>query len=161
MDASSSAGSSVPVVDRFFEALRRADDAVINACYHPQISYSDPLFEDLRGARVALRWRLLLREAQSFSLEHELVFADERKVQVQWTVDYALKGKKIRLPILSTLAIWDNLIVRQVDEYEFWQYSRQAQGFAGLLLGGIEPFQQLVKRRARSDLERFATAAPS
>ena len=157
----SSSSASASVVDRLFEALRRADASVIDACYHPQISYSDSVFEDLRGARVALRWRMLLQQADGFSLEHGLVFADERKAQVQWTADYRLRGKRIRVPILSTLAIWDDLIVRQVDEYNFWQYSRQAQGIPGLLLGGLEPFQKIVRRRARRDLERFATSVSS
>ena len=148
-------------MDRFFEALRRADTNVIDSCYHPQISYSDPLFEDLRGARVALRWRMLLKQADSFSLEHSLVFADERKAQVQWTANYRLKGRAISIPMLSTLAIWDDLIVRQVDEYDFWQYCRQAQGVAGVLLGGLEPYQKTIKRRARRELERFATSAPA
>lgn len=148
------------VVDRFFEALRRADTRVVDSCYHSQISYSDPLFEDLRGALVPLRWRMLLTQVDGFSLEHALVFADERKAQVQWTANYRLKGREIRIPILSTLAIWDDLIVRQVDEYDFWQYCRQARGLGGFLLGGTEPFQNTVKRRARRELERFATSAP-
>ena len=151
-------GSTSTVVDRFFEALRRADMSVIDHCYHAQISYSDPLFEDLRGARVALRWRMLLAQAGSFSLEHSLVFADERKAQVQWTADYRLNGRPVRISMLSTLAIWDDLIVRQVDEYDLWKYCRQAQGLAGVLLGGMQPFQKIIKRRARNELERFATS---
>lgn len=152
-------GSTSTVVDRFFEALRRADVSVIDNCYHPQISYSDPLFEDLRGTRVALRWRMLLTQATSFSLEHSLVFADERKAQVQWTANYLLNGRSVRIPMLSTLAIWDDLIVRQVDEYDLWKYCRQTHGLTGTLLGGLQFFQKIIKRRARNELERFATSA--
>ncbi len=132
----------------------------MSKCLHPQVSYSDPLFTDLRGVRVGLRWQWLLHHATDFKLQHQIIFWDERKAQVKSDISYTwLEDRPVHHQVLSTLTVWDDLIVRQVDEYPFWPYARQAYGVAGRLLGGIPWVQSVVQRRAMQAVEELATSA--
>jgi hypothetical protein len=149
----------VSVVERFFSAYANADPVAMSACLHPQISYSDPLFPDLRGVRVGLRWHWQLRHATEFKLQKQIMFMDERKAQLKLDVAYLWHGRAVHHEVLSTLTIWDDLIVRQIDEYPYWPYAKQAYGVAGHLLGGLGWAQSVVQRRAAAAVEELATSA--
>jgi hypothetical protein len=146
---------------RFFDALGRLDGEAMAACFHPAASFSDPLFPDLRGERVGWRWRMFARGATDMHLDYAVLFADERKGQVQWRVQYrfAGSGRRVVNEGLSTLAFWDDRIVRQVEEFDFWRWSRSSLGLAGWLLGWVPPLRELARRRALEQLDRFVAAA--
>ncbi len=152
---------SEALVRRYFDALARLDADALAACYHPSASFSDPIFPDLRGERVPWRWRMLARGAADMHLDYVIVFGDERKAQVKWTAAYrfAGSGRRVRNEVVSTLALWDGAIVRQVDEFDFWRWSRSSLGFAGLLLGWFGPAQRLAQRRAAEQLDRYIANA--
>jgi hypothetical protein len=46
----------------------------------------------------------------------------------------------------------DGLIVRHVDDFDFWTWSKQALGAPGLLLGWAGFFQRKVQATARGNL---------
>jgi hypothetical protein len=149
----------VSVVERFFLAYSKADPVLMSACLHPQISYSDPLFPDLRGVRVGLRWHWQLRHATDFKLQKQIIFLDERKAQLKLDIAYLWHRRAVHHQVLSTLTIWDDMIVRHVDEYPYWQYAKQAQGLAGYVFGGFGWAQSVVQRRAAAAVEDLATSA--
>jgi hypothetical protein len=149
----------VTVVDRFFGAFAKADPVAMHDCLHEQISYSDPLFPDLRGGRVGLRWHWLLRHATEVKLQYQVMFADDRKTQAKVELSYRWRGRAVALPILSTFALWDDLIVRHVDEYPYWLYARQVHGASGLVLGKFAWVQSVVQRRAAAEIDELASGA--
>jgi hypothetical protein len=160
-----------PVVGRFFEAFAKGDWQAMARCYHDKASFSDPVYPDLREERIVYMWYQLLGAAKTpdvkdraknahrmddLNLEFQVLFGDERKAQVQWTASYAFGKRLVRNEVLSTLAIWDDKIVRHVDEYNFWHWSRQAQGLTGLAFGAMPWYQRSVQRSAQSRLEQAA-----
>jgi ketosteroid isomerase-like protein len=148
---------SEALVHRYFDALARLDGEAMAACYHPEASFSDPVFADLRGERVGWRWRMLTRGARDMHLDYVIVFGDERKAQVEWKARYrfAGSGRVVRNQGLSTLTFWDERIVRQVDEFDFWRWSRSSVGLIGMLFGGLAPVRSMVQRRAAEQLDRY------
>ncbi|MBN9426274.1 MAG: nuclear transport factor 2 family protein [Burkholderiales bacterium] len=156
---------SESVIRGFYEAFARLDGAAMAASYHPQVSFSDPVFPDLRGAQVGSMWRMLSAAAAAsnqFKLDYRILMCDERKAMVRWQADYRYAGnRKVRNSVLSTLTIWDDAIVRHVDEFPFWRWSRQALGTTGWLCGWAPPYQRAVQRAAQRRLELFmAREAP-
>jgi ketosteroid isomerase-like protein len=148
---------SEALVRRYFDAFARLDGEAMAACYHASASFSDPIFPDLRGERVGWRWRMLTRGATDMHLDYVIVFGDERKAQVEWQSRYrfAGSGREVRNQGLSTLAFWDGRIVRQIDEFDFWRWSRSSVGLMGTLFGGLGPVRGMVQRRAAAQLERY------
>lgn len=144
------------VVNRFFESYQRSDWQSMARCYHDKASFSDPIYPDLREENIVYLWFSRLSKHQSIDLQYRVVFADERKAQVEWTAISPFNGKAVKIEGLSTFALWDETIVRHVDEFSFVKWSRQAQGLKGWLLGGSRFYQARVQRSARSQLEQVA-----
>lgn len=86
-----------------------------------------------------------------------MLFADERKAQVRWQARYRLAdgGRAVTNDVLSTLALWDETIVRQVDEFDFWRWSRSSLGLAGLALGWMPAVRAAAQREALAQLDRY------
>lgn len=158
-ELSDSAG--LQTVKRFFHAQSLGDWQSMARCYHDQASFCDPLFPDLRSDRIVHRlYMLYSRESQQRirdpQLDFKIIFADERKVQVEWVHEYQQGERTIKNQGLSTLALWDDLIVRHVDEFKFADWAKQSLGIRGLFLGRLESFQRRVQRSARVQLDEMA-----
>lgn len=144
---------------RFYDAFAALDGATMAACCHPQIAFSDPMFPELRGAEPGAMWRMLTAAAAragGFRLEYRIASADERGASVLWQADYTYRGgRRVRNAVRSTLGFRDGAIVHQVDEFDFWRWSRQALGASGWLLGWSPVYRTRVRREARRQLDRF------
>jgi hypothetical protein len=144
------------VLDTFYSAFARLDAQTMSGLYHESASFTDPAFPDLRGARIGYMWSMMCRRAKEFSLTYEILFAEERKAQVKWQAKYLYAGKRpVTNNILSTLSLWDGLIIRQVDEFDFALWSRQALGLPGLLAGNTQWFRRKVQVTANDQLNQF------
>ena len=55
----------------------------------------------------------------------------------------------------ATFEFRDGLIVRHVDRFDFWRWSRQALGPIGLLLGWTPILRRKVRRTVRRTLDAY------
>ncbi len=145
------------LVTKFYDAFACLDVETMLACLHPEITFSDPLFPNLRKAQVFEMWRMLMasaaRHPQDFKLSYELVFVEERKAQVYWQAHYRYGGgRKVHNKALATVTLWDGKIVRHVDGFNFYTWSRQALGPLGLVLGWNPKFRASVQAAAKKQL---------
>jgi ketosteroid isomerase-like protein len=138
---------------RFYQAFQSLDASTMAQCYHPMASFSDPVFKDLRGDQIGAMWQMLTRGAMrakgDWSLSYEIHSGNERKALVTWTAQYSFgPGRKVVNQVTSHLAFWDGLIVRQIDEFNFWRWARQALGITGWLFGWNKRYQKAVGQAA-------------
>ena len=152
---------SEALLHRWFDALARLDAEAMAACYHPSASFTDPLFPDLRGERVAWRWRMLAGGAADMRLSYDILAGDDRKATVRWRARWRLcgSGRVVSNEVRSTFTFWDGCIVRQVDEFGFWRWSRESLGLTGLVLGWIPAVRRAAGRRALAQLDRLVAAS--
>lgn len=143
--------SATELVTRYFESMAALDIDAMARCWHKQISHSDPLFEDLRGATVRDRWAWQSSHCRRFKLQFNLQFVDERKAQVGWRANYLFGTRPVDIVGRTALTLWDGTIVRQVDEFQFSRWSGQAINplwFALGRIGRMRRWQQSRLRRA-------------
>ena len=72
------------LIERFYAAFGERDGAAMEACYAPDVSFSDPVFQDLHGAEAGAMWRMLTERADDLRielLEHE---ADGERGTAHW-----------------------------------------------------------------------------
>ncbi len=148
------------LVTRFYDAFARLDSEAMLDCLHPEITFSDPLFPNVRKGQVFEMWRMLIasaaRHPEDFKLSYEFVFLEDRKAQVHWQASYRYGGRrKVRNKVLATLTFWDGLIVRHVDGFNFYTWARQALGFLGLGLGWNGKFRASVQAAAAKQLRVY------
>ncbi|MBK8068262.1 MAG: nuclear transport factor 2 family protein [Rhodanobacteraceae bacterium] len=152
-----SAETNRALVTRFYEAFARRDGAAMAACYHPEARFSDPAFPDLRGAQIGAMWTMLCQRAQDFSLTFRDVQADAERGSAHWEAKYLFSktGRQVHNIIDAEFAFRDGLIVSHDDRFDFWRWSRQALGPAGLLLGWSGFLRAKVQAEAAKGLAIF------
>ncbi|MFT3665371.1 nuclear transport factor 2 family protein [Piscinibacter sp.] len=148
------------LIARFYEAFARRDGAAMAACYHPEVHFSDEVF-DLRGADAGLMWRMLTSTGKDLSVEASAIEADERGGRAHWDARYTFgaTGRPVLNRIDACFEFRDGLIVRHVDRFDFWAWSRQALGLPGWLLGWSGYLRAKVRARAAAGLAAFKAKA--
>lgn len=143
----------------FYAAFGRRDAASMAACYHPDAAFSDEVFPDLRGPRAGAMWSMLCSRADDLKIEASGIRAGDTEAFAHWEAWYTFSatGRKVHNKIDATFTLRDGLIVRHVDRFDFWAWSRQALGPVGWLLGWSGALQAKVQRQAADNLERYLT----
>ncbi|MDC8015114.1 nuclear transport factor 2 family protein [Tahibacter soli] len=144
-------------INRFYRAFQERDGATMSACYAPDATFRDPVFE-LSGDRVGLMWRMLTERGKDLRVEFSNVVADENAGSADWQAWYSFSktGRKVHNVIRARFRFRGGLIVDHVDDFDFWRWSRQALGPAGLLLGWTPMLRAKVRKQAADGLDAYA-----
>jgi ketosteroid isomerase-like protein len=144
------------LIERFYASFAKRDWAGMAACYHSDVHFSDEAF-DLHGADAGMMWRMLLTNGKDLTLEYSGIEADDRTGRAHWDARYTFSatGRKVLNRIDASFEFRDGLIVRHVDRFDFWTWSRQALGAPGLLLGWTPFLKNKVRATAAGNLKRY------
>jgi ketosteroid isomerase-like protein len=144
------------LLETFYRAFQRRDGAAMTACYAADATFRDPVF-DLRGADVGRMWRMLCERGKDLRLEFSNLQADGDRGSADWQAWYSFSktGRPVHNIIHAEFEFRDGLIARHVDRFDFWRWSRQALGPAGLVLGWTPFLQGKVRAEARRGLEKY------
>ena len=151
------AGANAALIDRFYEAFGRRDAETMAACYAPDATFSDPVFQDLRGAEVPSMWRMLCESADDLVIVHRDVRAEGDQGSAHWDADYTFTatGRPVHNEIDASFLFRDGLIAEHVDRFDLWKWTRQALGPVGIALGWSPPVQNKVRSQARARLGEY------
>ncbi len=145
------------LIRKFYEAFARLDGSEMAACYAPDVSFSDPVFPDLQGPRAGGMWKMLTARAKDLKLATSGFRADDRTGEAHWEAWYTFSGtgRAVHNIIDARFEFRDGLIVRHVDTFDFWRWSRQALGLPGVLLGWSPMLRNKVRAQAAKGLDLF------
>ena len=145
------------LVHRFYTCFQALDPAGMQACYHPDVIFSDPAFGELRGSDVGAMWTMLCTRARDLEIVFSDVTADAESGTARWDARYTFTqtGRRVHNAIDASFRFRDGLIVRHDDRFSFWRWSRQALGPAGLLLGWTPLLRGKVRKTARAGLHAY------
>jgi ketosteroid isomerase-like protein len=145
------------LIERFYGAFSERDGAAMAACYRPDVSFSDPVFPDLRGAEAGAMWRMLTARATDLLVELVEREANDQRGSARWQARYTFTqtGRPVVNDVRASFRFADGLIVEHRDEFDFHRWARQALGPTGLLLGWTPLVRSAVRRRARAALDEF------
>ena len=87
---------------------------------------------------------------------------DRHGGRAHWDARYTFSGtgRKVLNRIDARFEFRDGLIVRHVDNFDFWRWARQALGVPGWLLGGSSFLRHKVQARAAASLAAFVAKNP-
>ena len=147
---------NVELLQRFYLAFSRRDYAAMAACYHGQAHFSDEVF-DLNGWQIGAMWRMLCVRGTDLRVEFGKLQADDARGSAHWEAWYSfsLTRRKVHNIIDAEFEFRDGLILRHIDRFDFYRWSRQALGLPGLLLGWTDKLRAKVKGTAASGLQDF------
>jgi ketosteroid isomerase-like protein len=144
------------LIDGFYAAFARRDWRTMADAYAADAHFSDEVF-DLRGADIGRMWRMLCERGTDLRLQHRDVVADGERVRAHWDAWYTFSatGRPVHNSIDAHLELRQGLILRHVDAFSFWRWSRQALGTPGALLGWTPWLRSKVRAQAAKGLAAF------
>jgi len=150
------------LIERFYAAFQRRDAAAMGECYHPDAQFSDPVFPELRGSEVRAMWAMLCARAKDLVITVDGVTADDEGGRARWEARYSFKltGRPVWNRIEAEFAFADGRIIRHVDRFDFWRWSRMALGVKGLLLGWSSLLRNEVRRQSQQALNNYRDRFP-
>ena len=145
------------LIDRFYQAFGRRDAAAMAACYHADVEFTDPVFPRLRGAEAGKMWAMLCARGKDLKVALRDVVADAESGAAHWTACYTFAATRryVVNEIDATYAFRDGRIVRHLDHFDLWRWSRQALGLPGLLLGWTPMSASAIRKKAAETLAQW------
>lgn len=145
------------LIHRFYDSFAALDAAGMQACYHPDVVFSDPAFGELRGRRAGAMWAMLCGRAKDLRVTASDVQADDQRGRAHWEAHYTFgqTGRPVHNRIDAEFEFRDGLIIRHTDTFDFYAWARQALGPAGLLLGWTPILRNKVRQTALAGLDKY------
>ena len=142
----------------FYTRFGRRDAEGMVALYADDVEFSDPVFPALRGEEARDMWRMLCARGKDLRIDLGAFDADDRRGSARWDAYYTFgaTGRRVRNQVSASFEFRDGRIVRHVDDFSFWRWSRQALGPVGLLLGWTGMLRRKVQGTAARGLAEFA-----
>jgi len=147
------------LIRKFYSAFQRKDFLAMQSCYHPDATFSDPVFRQLSSKEVKAMWQMLLTSSKDLRVEFNTVHAKDNTGSAHWDAWYSFSrtGRRVHNVIVATFEFRDGLIYRHNDHFNFWKWSRQALGLSGAFLGWTPIVSSKVRNTARKSLDKFMT----
>ncbi len=146
------------LIEEFYAGFAAHNAKIMISCYHPDIVFTDPVFGTLTGTDVFDMWSMLIsRSNGNLVVEYSDIKADEQTGSALWTAtyDFSTTQRKVVNSVQSSFEFKDGLIIRHIDNFDVWKWSRQALGFPGQLLGWSGFMKSKIQRQAISALRKY------
>lgn len=130
------------------------------AAYHPDATFSDPVFE-LKGAEVGDMWRMLCASGGDLEVEFSDVTANDQRGSARWEARYTFTptGRPVHNRIVASFTFDEGRITEHRDDFDLATWAKQALGLTGLLLGRTKFMQSRIKEQAATKLTRYRQRA--
>lgn len=149
------------LIEGFYAAFARRDWRSMAACYHPDVHFSDEVF-DLHGADAGEMWHMLAERGSDLTLQwRDVREQPDGTVTAHWDAYYTFSatGRKVHNAIDARFEFRDGRVIRHIDRFDFWRWSRQALGAPGWLLGWTPVLRDNVRAQAAKGLAAFKRAS--
>jgi ketosteroid isomerase-like protein len=145
------------LIQTFYKAFQKRDAAGMAACYAPDVHFSDPVFQNLRGDRARAMWQMLCERGKDLELEWSGIEANDQVGRADWQAWYTFSGtgRSVHNRITARFEFADGKIKAHKDAFNLWIWSAQALGLRGRLLGWAPPVQGAIRKQAAKGLDDY------
>lgn len=145
------------LLQRLYSGFQRRDGDAMAACYHPDATFSDPVFQHLRGEQVTAMWRMLAARSKDLRIEYRDIHADEQTGTAAWDATYTFSATRrvVHNHIQSTFRFAGDSIIEQRDTFDLWRWAAMALGARGSLLGWTPFVRGAIRKQAMSGLDAY------
>jgi len=143
---------------KFYTAFANADALTMCECYHSKIVFRDPIFGLLKDNNVCQMWKMLIKKSKgNIKIEFSNVKVDEHIGSAQWiaTYNFSKTNRKVVNVVRAQFHFKDGLIKKHTDDFDIWNWSKQAYGITGSLFGWTGFFQKKIQKQARLSLKKY------
>ncbi len=145
------------LITHFYTSFKNKDYKAMQNCYADAAHFSDPVFTNLSSKEVKAMWEFLILKGKDLHIEFSEISADDNKGSAQWIATYTFSKtqRKVVNIIKAEFNFKDGKIIKHKDHFSFYNWSRQALGISGLLLGWTSFLKNKVRTQANQGLQNF------
>ena len=146
----------VACIEKLYTAFNAKDVDSMIACYHPDLTFEDPVFGELNYEQTCAMWRMLVGSATDLEISYKNAWSENVFGGVDWEAVYTFSrtGRKVCNVIDAKFKFKDGLIIGHRDHFSFYRWARMAFGKSGAFLGWTPYFKKKVMKTAQSNLTR-------
>ncbi len=145
------------IITDFYSAFQNRDAETMVRLYSDHITFEDPAFGELKGEEAKDMWRMLCANAKDLKVTFEILEEQGNMVKAHWEAIYTFSrtGRRVHNKIDTTILLENGLILDHRDSFSLWQWSSQALGVAGWLLGWSGSFRKKFNNETRKLLAAY------
>jgi hypothetical protein len=149
------------VAEQFYDAFMVRDHYTMGLLYAENATFSDPVFPLLNALGARTMWKMLLTRAEDLGIEVKILEDSPTRARVDWVAYYTFgaTGRPVVNRVHTEMALSNGRIVRQIDSFDLWRWSRQALGARGWLLGWTPLVRDKIRAQAAHSLREYARKA--
>lgn len=154
--------SNQDLINTFYTAFKNKDYRTMQGCYADNATFSDPVFTNLNAHEVKAMWEMLIKRGRDLDLTFSNVESTGGTGGAQWVAKYTFSStqKWVENRVQTYFEFKDGMIVKHIDDFSFYRWSRQALGTMGWLLGWTGFLKKKVQKQARKGLTQFMQNLP-
>ena len=151
---------NINIIRKFYDAFKNHDGDAMAACYHEEASFNDPAFVGLKGEEPGMMWKMLLSRSNTLQISYSDEWSDGNRGGAKWEAKYEFgpQKRKVHNKITAQFEFKDGLIIKHIDTFDFWKWSRMALGLPGILLGWSPFLKGKVQKQVRGLLNNFISS---
>jgi ketosteroid isomerase-like protein len=145
------------LIAHFYTCFKNKDYKGMQACYADDATFSDAVFKNLDAEEVRSMWEMLVLKGKDLRIEVSRIAANEKTGTAHWDAYYTFSatGKRVVNKIDAQFEFKNGKIIKHIDSFNFYNWSKQALGLSGLLLGWTNFLKQKVRTQAIKNLNAF------
>lgn len=146
------------LIEEFYAGFAAHEPETMASCYHPEIQFADPVFGKLDAKDACDMWRMLIERSKgNLIIEFSNIIATADTGSAKWIATYTLSRNNRRIVnrINASFTFKDGLIATHTDDFDFYDWNKQAFGITGWLLGNSSYLKNKVRQQAISALRKW------
>ncbi len=148
------------VIRDFYTCFKKLDAEGMIKHYHPDVEFEDPAFGILKSQDACNMWRMLCdsQKGKKFLVEYYEVHANSKTGSAKWEAKYVFSktNRNVLNVIQANFEFKDGKIFRHKDNFNLYNWSIQAFGFKGLLIGWTAFFKSKLQKNTASLLREYS-----
>lgn len=143
---------------KFYTAFANNDVKTICECYHANVQFRDPAFGLLKEKEVCSMWKMLIENGKgNIKIEYSDIQTDEYigSAKCIATYNFSKTNRKVVNKIQSQFQFQEGLIIKQTDNFDIWNWAKQALGLKGFLFGWTGYMQNKIQKNALLSLKKY------
>ena len=150
--------SNEQIIEEFYAAFAEGNPETMASCYHPEVVFEDPAFGKLHGKDASDMWHMMIERAKgNLEITFSDIQANDKSGNAKWIAKYHFSktNRNVLNKIQAYFEFKDGLIIKHTDYFDFYEWSKQALGTTGLLLGWSSFLRKKVQKQAFESLRKY------
>ena len=150
--------SNEQIIEEFYAAFAHGNAQTMASCYHRDIVFEDPAFGRLEGTDASDMWHMLIERAQgNLQISFSDIRTNGKSGSAKWIAKYHFSktNRNVTNKVSAYFEFQDGLIIKHTDNFNFYDWSKQALGTTGLLLGWSSFLRKKVQKQALESLRKY------